>query len=176
MDMIPESGLNMLISQLLIQQQQQQQLLNYQKYIEFVKNMQTMEIFNQLVFSQQAGMLNSTNLSGEEIFPQGQKSQHSTEINSQDLQEVLLGKKQQRICMQNPIIQDLHFSSGPRSSKQITNCEHKTAKHYAKGMCSNCYHIKGRGKRAWKCEHKEKQHYALGICQNCYQTKYTKVN
>ena len=40
-------------------------------------------------------------------------------------------------------------------------------------MCSNCYHSRGRNKKAWKCEHKQKAHYALGICQNCYQTLYS---
>ena len=43
-------------------------------------------------------------------------------------------------------------------------------------MCNNCYHSKGRGKKAWKCPHKTKTHYALGICQNCYQADYTKVS
>lgn len=40
-------------------------------------------------------------------------------------------------------------------------------------MCSNCYHIKGRAKRAWKCEHTLKAHYAKGLCQNCYQINYS---
>ncbi len=40
-------------------------------------------------------------------------------------------------------------------------------------MCSNCYHIKGREKRAWKCEHSQKAHYAKGLCQNCYQIGYS---
>ena len=42
-------------------------------------------------------------------------------------------------------------------------------------MCSNCYHSRGRDKKAWKCPHKDKIHYALGVCQNCYQTNYAKV-
>lgn len=40
-------------------------------------------------------------------------------------------------------------------------------------MCSNCYHIKGRAKRAWKCDHIHKAHYAKGLCQNCYQISYS---
>ncbi len=40
-------------------------------------------------------------------------------------------------------------------------------------MCSNCYHIKGREKRAWRCEHTQKSHYAKGLCQNCYQINYS---
>lgn len=39
-------------------------------------------------------------------------------------------------------------------------------------MCSNCYHSKGRAKRAWKCRHRNKFHYAHGLCQNCYQINY----
>ena len=42
-------------------------------------------------------------------------------------------------------------------------------------MCNNCYHSKGRKKKAWICEHQDKSHYALGYCQNCYQTLYLKV-
>jgi hypothetical protein len=41
-------------------------------------------------------------------------------------------------------------------------------------MCYNCYHRKGRDKKAWKCEHPDKNHYALGFCQNCYHTIYKK--
>lgn len=54
------------------------------------------------------------------------------------------------------------------------NCPHKDAPHYAKGMCSNCYHTKGRKKKPTKCPHKEKALYALGVCQNCYQMNYVK--
>jgi len=39
-------------------------------------------------------------------------------------------------------------------------------------MCNNCYHSKGRNKKAWKCSHTHKPHYALGVCQTCYQLKY----
>lgn len=39
-------------------------------------------------------------------------------------------------------------------------------------MCDNCYHAKGRFKKAWKCVHKNKAHFAKGVCQNCYQIIY----
>ncbi len=42
-------------------------------------------------------------------------------------------------------------------------------------MCNNCYHIKGRGKKAWKCNHSDKFNYAHGLCQNCYQSQYCKT-
>ncbi len=53
---------------------------------------------------------------------------------------------------------------------------HTSAPHYAKGMCSNCYHSKGRSKKPWNCVHVNKAHYALGLCQNCYQMAYIKKN
>lgn len=53
--------------------------------------------------------------------------------------------------------------------KKITKCEHKHLEYYAKGMCKNCYHSKGkRSKKATKCEHTDRDHYAKGLCKNCY--------
>ena len=59
-----------------------------------------------------------------------------------------------------------------RTTKLCTACPHKNAIHYAKNMCSNCYHSRGRNKKPWNCSHFTKSHYALGLCQNCYQMKY----
>ena len=39
-------------------------------------------------------------------------------------------------------------------------------------MCINCYHRRGRTKKAWGCPHKDKLHYSKGLCQNCYLAKY----
>ena len=61
-----------------------------------------------------------------------------------------------------------------RVEKLCTNCPHIYSRHYAKGMCSNCYHSKGRIKKPWNCPHVNKAHYALGLCQNCYQIEYIK--
>ena len=61
-----------------------------------------------------------------------------------------------------------------RVTKMCTACPHKYAMHYAKNMCSNCYHAKGRSKKPWNCPHINKSHYALGLCQNCYQMNYIK--
>ena len=61
-----------------------------------------------------------------------------------------------------------------RVEKLCTNCPHIYSRHYAKGMCSNCYHSKGRIKKPWNCPHVNKAHYALGLCQNCYQIAYIK--
>ena len=56
-----------------------------------------------------------------------------------------------------------------RTRSKVVNCPHTTSKHYAKGMCDQCYHIHGRTKRANNCEHSDKLVYAQGMCVNCYQ-------
>ena len=56
--------------------------------------------------------------------------------------------------------------------KMCQKCPHKSRKHYAKNMCINCYHRKGRTKKAWACSHKDRLHYSKGLCQNCYLAKY----
>ena len=61
-----------------------------------------------------------------------------------------------------------------RNQKYCNACPHHNAPHYAKGMCSNCYHSRGRKKKPWRCPHLNKFHYAHGLCQNCYQMKYMK--
>jgi len=42
-------------------------------------------------------------------------------------------------------------------------------------MCKNCYHAKGRTKRAHLCPHKERVLYAKGVCKNCYLSSYHKT-
>eukprot|EP00742_Colponemidia_sp_Colp-10_P001222 GILJ01001315.1.p1 GENE.GILJ01001315.1~~GILJ01001315.1.p1 ORF type:complete len:842 (+),score=144.64 GILJ01001315.1:194-2719(+) len=61
-----------------------------------------------------------------------------------------------------------------RRRREITNCPHKDRKHYAKGMCNNCYHRSGRQKPAWLCPHTDRLHYARGKCQLCYLNFYHK--
>lgn len=63
-----------------------------------------------------------------------------------------------------------------KATRVVDSCPHTNLPHYAKGMCSNCYHTRGRNKAPWKCPHTEKFHYALGLCQNCYQYTYNKKN
>ena len=55
---------------------------------------------------------------------------------------------------------------------QITACPHTSRKHYAKNMCSTCYHKHGRGNYAKSCPHKDKPLYARGKCQSCYLHQY----
>ena len=55
---------------------------------------------------------------------------------------------------------------------QNTACPHTNKKHYAKNMCSTCYHKHGRGNYAKSCPHKDKPLYARGKCQSCYLHQY----
>ena len=59
-----------------------------------------------------------------------------------------------------------------RTRRKILKCPHTDRKHYAKNMCHNCYHRRGKTKKAFACEHKDKSHYSNGMCQNCYLAKY----
>ena len=63
-----------------------------------------------------------------------------------------------------------------RKRKIVTNCPHKTALHYAKGMCNHCYHIFGRKKagNATNCPHNDRPNYCKGMCMNCYINGYNK--
>jgi hypothetical protein len=61
-----------------------------------------------------------------------------------------------------------------RKTKVVTSCEHVDRKHYAKGLCSTCYHKNGRTKTAWNCMHTNMIHYAKGCCQECYITFHSK--
>jgi hypothetical protein len=61
-----------------------------------------------------------------------------------------------------------------RKTKVVTSCEHTDRKHYAKGLCSTCYHKNGRTKTAWNCMHTNMIHYAKGCCQECYITFHSK--
>ena len=57
-------------------------------------------------------------------------------------------------------------------SKKSNRCGHEDKPHYAKGMCSNCYHRHGRSKKPWNCQHQTL--YAAGMCQNCYINDYNR--
>ena len=63
-------------------------------------------------------------------------------------------------------------SKGERKRREIFKCPHTDRKHYAKNMCHNCYHRKGKTKMATVCGHTHKSHYSSGMCQNCYLAKY----
>jgi hypothetical protein len=57
-----------------------------------------------------------------------------------------------------------------KCEKNVNTCGHPERKHYAKGMCNNCYHKYGRIGKPDLCEHDVL--YAKGLCQKCYLVKY----
>lgn len=59
-----------------------------------------------------------------------------------------------------------------RKRREIFACPHTDRQHYAKNMCHNCYHRKGKSKMAYACGHPNRSHYSRGMCQNCYLAKY----
>jgi hypothetical protein len=59
--------------------------------------------------------------------------------------------------------------------KNISKCGHQAESYYANGMCKNCYHAKGRTKKASLCPHKDRTLYAKGVCKNCYLSSYHKI-
>ena len=64
----------------------------------------------------------------------------------------------------------------PQKKVNNPNCKHPNRKHYAKGMCTRCYHNFGRSKLAWACEHKDRPLYSKGQCQTCYLYEYHQQN
>ena len=70
----------------------------------------------------------------------------------------------------------LKLKNTEKGKKRKNNCGHIERKHYAKGMCSICYHKAGRTKPAWKCKHTDKPNYARGCWQSCYLSLYYKNN
>jgi hypothetical protein len=85
----------------------------------------------------------------------------STKMNGHDESTLLLMRELQvKNVLNNPF---------NKQNRSVTNCKHINKKHYAKGMCYNCYHRQGRNKKAWECGHRNKPHYAKGLCNSCYQ-------
>ena len=60
------------------------------------------------------------------------------------------------------------------NKRLIFDCPHTDRRYYAKGMCVNCYHRRGRTKMAWNCPHTRKTHYSKGLCKYCYLANYYK--
>ena len=53
---------------------------------------------------------------------------------------------------------------GHKTGRRVTACEHRDRKHYARGMCKNCYNTKGRPQRATLCPHTDRLNYAKNRC------------
>ena len=58
-----------------------------------------------------------------------------------------------------------------KQGRPITKCPHTDKKYYAKGMCNQCYHARGRTILSTNCIHIDKPMYAQKMCINCYQSK-----
>ena len=66
------------------------------------------------------------------------------------------------------------MTANSTSKRVVKDCPHTDRKYYAKGMCVNCYHRRGRTKKAWACPHTRKTHYSKGLCKYCYLNAYYK--
>jgi hypothetical protein len=64
-------------------------------------------------------------------------------------------------------------SSGIELRKENEGCPHTLVRRvFARKMCVSCYYQREGKKNAWECEHKTKKHYSKGMCQNCYLANY----
>ena len=97
-----------------------------------------------------------------------------SEFNESNINSEKTEKSEELGKDENINIMELLTQKTKRNQKYCNACPHHNAPHYAKGMCSNCYHSRGRQKKPWNCPHSNKFHYALGLCQNCYQMRYMK--
>ena len=97
-----------------------------------------------------------------------------SEFNESNINSEKTEKSDELNKEENLNIMELLTQKTKRIQKNCNACPHHNAPHYAKGMCSNCYHSRGRQKKPWNCPHSNKFHYALGLCQNCYQMRYMK--
>ena len=92
--------------------------------------------------------------------------------------EVKIGNQiQENIVPDNSVARAVPTIPGPNhdlTKKQIVDCPHTDRRYYAKGMCVNCYHRRGRTKKAWNCPHTKKTHYSKGLCKYCYLASYYK--
>lgn len=63
-----------------------------------------------------------------------------------------------------PGLSDYESLLNDRKRREIFKCPHVDKKHYAKNMCHNCYHRRGKTKMASACDHTNKPHYSNGLC------------
>ena len=81
--------------------------------------------------------------------------------------------QRQALCQKYELLEGMNPMALDSSQlKQLFICAHAHKKHYAKNMCHNCYHNKGKQKKATACIHTSKPHYSNGLCQNCYLAQY----
>lgn len=81
--------------------------------------------------------------------------------------------QRQALCQKHELLEGMNpMALDTQQLKQLFICPHPHKKHYAKNMCHNCYHNKGKSKKATACSHTTKPHYSNGLCQNCYLAQY----
>jgi hypothetical protein len=73
---------------------------------------------------------------------------------------------------QQQSMQAVHGEAQVNIKKNSFLCTHLDKKHYAKNMCHQCYHRKGKSRMADACDHTTKSHYSNGLCQGCYLSQY----
>lgn len=83
---------------------------------------------------------------------------------------MLIGKRRRRPNKKK--MEEDESGASHRKKKVVTGCEHVDREYYARGMCKNCYHKKGRTKPALCCPNKTM--YSKNLCQNCYMKHYGK--
>jgi hypothetical protein len=71
-----------------------------------------------------------------------------------------------------PKFDEIKQEAAVSGGRGVMSCPHTDRRHYAKNMCSTCYHIYGRSKYAWECPHTDRKMYALGKCHECYMKHY----
>ena len=116
--------------------------------------------------------LNNDTTSQSECLSYQPKQIHQSNIEDKDEGNYTEHKVENNDDKRNSNQLKLLTKKTKRTTKLCTACPHKDAVHYAKNMCSKCYHSKGRDKKSWNCSHTNKSHYALGLCHTCYQMKY----
>lgn len=96
-------------------------------------------------------------------------------INPHDLKPIsslYLPFPTQIVTKETPKLPNIFLSNDEVKGKKNTACPHTLRKHYAKNMCYNCYHRKGREKAPWNCLHDKMAMYAKGKCLDCYLKDY----
>ena len=149
-----------------------------------MKNQYLWHSFSKNIYNQATNFVCPKNDSGIEVFGRNQSNSAFTQIlNNQDSAITTRdGEWEAKVLSPKGVnVHDLVVSkteieedSLERKTKIVTKWEHTSRKHYAKGMCSTCYHKGGRTKKAWNCEHKDELHYAKGCCQECYLIFHSK--
>lgn len=155
-------------------------------------NCNSIDLFNstkgesQSLFSCE-NIFNKKEEEGDEEFDEGKvkeeeekelrhiRKQSSTSTTSENGNHILLSNKKLRNEVNKSEIKKIPIKKPKKTISRNTKCPHKSVKHYAKNMCSTCYHAKGREKKAWNCSHITASHYALGLCQDCYQLNYATI-